>query len=174
MWDYRPADKPPADLLPASAGGYPVRKTLTPDEAKFFHSAPSVAGMSAEDGAVLLNPWSPLPAPNKRAVAHLEASRSYMGRNAVPPPLNEQQRKYLAGIGYDQWGELPQRQTIISRNIAGDPSGGPYTPEQERYADQIHAYMLLEALVPEACAAAYQRIAGFVRGSALHAAPPVV
>ena len=41
-------------------------------------------------------------------------------------------------------------------------------------ADQIHAYMLLEALVPEACAAAYQRIAGFVNGSALHAAPPVV
>lgn len=41
-------------------------------------------------------------------------------------------------------------------------------------ADQIHAYLLLEALVPDACADAYRRMAGFVNGSALHAAPPVV
>ena len=106
----------------------------------WFAMNPKVAGMAAEDGRIVLNPYSGLSDENKAAVAKNEAIRLYMRENNVDPQftVTPEQMKSFAGTEYGKKGnEGFMRQTLVSRILTGDPSAGNATEEQRKAAQDI-------------------------------------
>lgn len=125
--------------IPQSVYGYAVRNPYK-DEDVWFALNPKVAGMAADDGQIVLNPYSGLSAENKSAVAKNEAIRLFMRENNVNPQfkVTPEQMKYFAGTNYGEKGkEGFLRQTLVSRILTGDPSAGNVTEEQRKVAQDI-------------------------------------
>jgi hypothetical protein len=99
--------------------------------------------MATEDGRIIINPYSPLSAQERNAVALNEAYRLMMRESPQPPALSTFQRDALGAIDngrpYASGQDLPQRETIIARYLSGDPSAGELTKEQMEYAESLRA-----------------------------------
>ena len=121
---------------PQSIYGYQIRKPFAGED-KFFKSRPEVGGMAAEDGKIVLNPYSPLKEQEKMQVAKNEAIRLWMRDNKTEIPFNvtKEQSKAFAGTEY---GGNPQalKETIVARVLTGDPSAMA-TPEQQNFANKL-------------------------------------
>lgn len=92
--------------------------------------------MAAEDGAIILNPYSSRTPDEFFGVAQNEGIRQYLKKNKIEPnfKLTKEQENYYKKIGYPQEGIMG---THISRILTGDPSLGEITPEQQNYADWL-------------------------------------
>jgi hypothetical protein len=92
-----------------------------PSEEDFFKSRPDIAGMATADGAVVLNPYSPLSEQEMDAVALNEAARVIMATNVDLRPLfaltAEQEAAFVS------YGPLESvKATVAARILSGDPS----------------------------------------------------
>ena len=116
--------------------GYKRRSNLYPGEDTYFKANPHVAGMAAETGDVILNPYSP-PGVNHDSVAKNEALRLYMRENGINPDfaVTPQQRQQFVGTAYGA-DDNALRQTIAARIYSGDPSANA-TDEQKSYTDSL-------------------------------------
>lgn len=125
-----------AQAAPDPMLGYKKRDTLFPGEDKYFKENPHVAGMAAETGDVILNPYSPAGV-NHDAVAKNEAMRLYMRDNAVVPQfeITPEQRRQFVGTAYGSDDDA-LRQTIAARIYSGDPSANS-TIEQNAYTSEL-------------------------------------
>jgi len=103
--------------------GFPIRDNLFDGEESFFRDRPEVAGMAAEDGSIILNPYSPLDKKSLRAVAKNEALRLKMHRDEFIPDIKitPEQRSFFSGTEYAT-NEQAMKQTILARIYSGDPS----------------------------------------------------
>jgi len=79
--------------------------------------------MAAEDGSIILNPYSPLDQKSLSAVAKNEALRLKMHKDEFIPDIKitPEQRRFFHGTEY---ATNPQamKQTILARIYSGDPS----------------------------------------------------
>ena len=116
--------------------GYKKRDQLFPGEDSYFKANPHVAGMAAETGDVILNPYSP-PGVNHDSVARNEAMRLYMRERGITPDfaVTPEQRQQFVGTAYGS-DDAALRQTIAARIYSGDPSANA-TDEQKSYADAL-------------------------------------
>ena len=121
---------------PQSIYGYQIGKPFAGED-KFFKSRPEVGGMAAEDGKIVLNPYSPLKEQEKMQVAKNEAIRLWMRDNKtkIPFDITKEQSKAFAGTEY---GGNPQalKETIVARVLTGDPSAMA-TSEQKNFANKL-------------------------------------
>lgn len=121
---------------PQSIYGYQIRKPFA-GENKFFKSRPEVGGMAAEDGKIVLNPYSSLKDQEKMQVAKNEALRLWMRDNKtkIPFDITKEQSKAFSKTEY---AKNPQalKETIVSRILTGDPSAMA-TTEQRSFANKI-------------------------------------
>jgi hypothetical protein len=117
--------------------GYPIRSKLFDGEQTFFRQNPTVTGMAAEDGTVILNPHSNLQPHEKEAVARNEALRLHMRDAGITPSfgLTPEQQSYFKGTAYEG-ADKEVRQTIVARILSGDPSIKA-TDEQRTEAQRI-------------------------------------
>jgi len=123
-------------MEPQSIYGYQIRKPFTGED-KFFKGRPEVGGMAAEDGKIVLNPYSALKEQEKMQVAKNEAIRLWMRDNKtkIPFDVTKDQSKAFAGTEY---GGNPQalKETIVARVLTGD-SSAMATPEQQSFANKL-------------------------------------
>ena len=79
--------------------------------------------MAAEDGKIILNPYSSLSDTEKMAVAKNEAARLWIRDNKpkINININDAQKKFFAGTEYAQ-NPQAMKETIMARIISGDPS----------------------------------------------------
>jgi hypothetical protein len=130
-------DKYAPGSLMGDVYGVPQRRPHL-SESAFFWRSPHVAGMAAEDNAVVMNPFSQLSDSEKQAVIMNEAARVFMRTHQRPsfPVTGEQQQQF------GQYGS-PQdiRETIAGRLLSGDPSAGQGTPEQLQFIQQLRTLM---------------------------------
>jgi hypothetical protein len=121
----------PADML-----GYAIRQNLFPGEDSYFKSNPHVAGMAAETGDVILNPYSPAGV-NREAVARNEAFRLHLkNRNAAPDfAVTDEQRSAFKGTAYEN-NDHDLRSTLAARIYSNDPSARS-TPEQQQWVQRF-------------------------------------
>lgn len=119
-------------------GGLPFgverRTTLYSGEDKYFKANPHVAGMAADDGKIILNPYSKNTKSEQQAVMRNEAARLYMRNNGIKPSfdLTPEQRAQFKGTEYE--GNLQaMRETIAARIFSGDPSAKSATSDQKEF-----------------------------------------
>ena len=121
---------------PQSIYGYQIRKPFAGED-KFFKGRPEVGGMAAEDGKIVLNPYSSLKEQEKMQVAKNEAIRLWMRDNKTEIPFNvtKEQSKAFSGTEY---GNNPQalKETIVARILTGDQSSMA-TPDQQSFSNKI-------------------------------------
>lgn len=124
--------------------GYKVREQLFPGEDSYFRGNPHVAGMAAETGDVILNPYSP-PEVNRGAVAKNEALRLHLRNKNIVPGFDPtpEQRQSFAGTAYAN-DDNALKATIAARIYSGDPSARA-TPEQQ---DWLRQFLATEQGVP--------------------------
>lgn len=115
--------------------GYKIRDQLHPGEDRFFKENPGVAGMAAETGDIILNPYSPKSV-NRDAVARNEALRLYMRDKNIAPDfaVTDAQRAAFKGTPYEN-DDAALKATIAARIYSGDPSARA-TPEQREWVAQ--------------------------------------
>jgi hypothetical protein len=120
--------------------GYQVRSDLFPGEDAYFRANQNVAGMAAETGDVILNPYSP-PNINRDAVAQNEAFRLHLRENNIDPQfqVTPQQRMPFEGTAYGS-DDAALRATIAARIYSGDPSANA-TYEQRQWMEPYLAPM---------------------------------
>lgn len=128
-----------------SVYGVPLRG-LYPSEDRFFRSHAQVAGMAADDGAIILNPYSDIPADNYMKVAKLEAARHWMRRMGDELPsfsLTSNQAKTFSTIqdGKPYGSDRDVMDTIMSRILVDDASAGDVTDEQRAAAAKVLDFM---------------------------------
>ncbi|MCI0352232.1 MAG: hypothetical protein L0Z53_22670, partial [Acidobacteriales bacterium] len=108
-------------------------------EIAFFRANPHVTGMAAEDGRVVLNPFTALSDAQKRAVAINEAARIVMVRDGMRPTFSltpEQADQFRT------YGALQDvRETIAARLLSGDPSALNPTQEQCAFVEELRRLM---------------------------------
>jgi hypothetical protein len=118
-------------------------------EVEFFRHNPSVAAYAAPDNSVVFNPFATLSQAERESVYRNESARIFMRQNqAARPtrenfPLTEQQQRmdYPAyPAPYDPQQSV--RETVAARALAGDPSAGDVTPEQQRFTEELKFRML--------------------------------
>jgi hypothetical protein len=112
-------------------------------ELEFFRSNPNVAGMAAEDDAIVLNPAMRSRPEDYEAVARNEAARILMRTGALARPEFELTPEQLETFG--SYSQDPQdiRETLVGRWISGDPSGrNPSSRSQENYLDYMRRKLL--------------------------------
>lgn len=117
--------------------GMAYRSDLFPGEDSYFKSNPHVAGMAAEDGKVILNPYANIDESGRQSVIANEAARLYMRQGIHPNfTVTPEQAKLFDGTAY---GSNPQalKETIAARIFAGDPSAGKATPEQMAWVENV-------------------------------------
>jgi hypothetical protein len=121
--------------LPA---GIQVRKPFE-GELEYFKKNPSVAGMAAEDNAVVLNPFSPLSPQEMQSVLINEAARVVMRSPEFSPTfkLTKDQEKFLKGTTYNKASSTDKAATIAARILSGDPSAGEPTEEQMKFVERL-------------------------------------
>lgn len=96
--------------------------------------------MAAEDGKIVLNPYSRNTPEQQRAVARNEAIRLWMDRQKVEPKFNvtPEQAKAFAGTEYGKpENALHLKRTLIARWATGDPSAPPQTDMQKKWTDYV-------------------------------------
>jgi hypothetical protein len=122
---------------------YPQRAPYHGEDV-YFKANPNVGGMAAEDGAVVLNPHSPLSQEELGLVAANEASRLDMRHHGdlMTFPIAPHQKQYFAKTPYGNADTQHQRHTILARLLTGDQSAGPYTDAQRFAADMFGARQL--------------------------------
>lgn len=123
-------------VQPGNIYGYQIRKPF-PSEDQFFKKRTEVAGMAAEDGKIVLNPYSPLSDQQKSAVAKNEAIRLWMRDNKPDLPFDVTPDQARAFQGTEYAGN-PQalKETIVARILTGDASAMA-NKQQEAVANQI-------------------------------------
>ena len=94
--------------------------------------------MAAEDGKIVLNPYSSLKEQEKMQVAKNEAIRLWIRDNKpeLPFDVTKEQAKAFSKTEY---GSNPQalKETIVARILTGDPSARVATPEQQAFANKL-------------------------------------
>jgi len=113
--------------------GYEIRSPH-PTEETYFKTNPVVSGMAAEDGRIVLNPYSKLSEAQRAAVTKNEAARLWLREHRVQPSfrLTPEQLQAFQGTPYSQ-DELALKHSILSRFISGDPSAGAISEEQRQW-----------------------------------------
>ena len=108
--------------------GQVEQREAWPTEVEFFRNRLEVAGIAAEDGRVVLNPFSHLTDDQKAAVALNEAARVFMLREDIMPVYKITSEQTMA---FSTYGSLETvQQTIAARLLSGDPSALAPTEEQ--------------------------------------------
>lgn len=117
--------------------GVQLRPDLYAGEKTYFAANPQVAGMAAEDGKVILNPYSKLSPEEMSAVARNEAARVHMQRYGAKPTfaLTPEQQAVYKGSAYATNYPAAQ-QTTAARVFTGDPSIPTPTAEQKQWVQQ--------------------------------------
>lgn len=117
--------------------GYEIRAPFD-SELDFFKKNPNVTGMAAEDGRIILNPFSDLDPAAQNVVATNEAARLLMRENKIKPDFDvtEEQRSKFKGTAYEE-DEEALKETILARAISGDPSAGKLTARQKEWANLV-------------------------------------
>ena len=120
--------------------GYEIRDSLFPGEDRYFRQNPKVTGMAADDGRIIINPYSGLSNMQRQSVVKNEAARLYFRENQNRfkfdfDPTPEQQQSFR-GSPYEN-DPYNLRATIVARILSGDPSAGNYTPRQEQWSNWI-------------------------------------
>ncbi len=101
-------------------GGVPLRETR-PSEEDFFRNRPDIAGMATDDGAVVLNPYSPLSEKEMDAVALNEAARVIMSTHVNLRPsfaLTPEHEAAFANYGPPEFIKA----TVAARILSGVPA----------------------------------------------------
>ena len=122
---------------PQSIYGYQIRKPFAGED-KFFKGRPDVGGMAAEDGKIVLNPYSSLKEQEKMQVAKNEAIRLWIRDNKPELPF-EVTKEQSKAFSKTEYGSNPQalKETIVARILTGDPSSRAATPEQQSFANKL-------------------------------------
>lgn len=146
MKGFEPYVKRDSSGVLSSVFGVPVRRSLYPGEDTFFKGHRDTAGMAAEDGAIVLNPYSTNPSESQELVAVTEAARHHMKKmgSAVPAfTLTPGQREFFskADNGRPYGSDEDIRHTILSRIIVGDKSAGDVTKAQRKAAEAVYRHM---------------------------------
>lgn len=130
-------------LLPpkivGQAHGYNIRNPY-PGEDEYFRQNKNVAGMAAEDGNIVMNPYSGINEQEKQGVIKNEALRLHMRDKGMEFgfPVTDEQKAPFAGTPYGAPENINAlRSTILSRILTGDPSAGNITPEQRIAAARV-------------------------------------
>jgi len=124
-------------------GNIPLRNPW-PAEKKFFRTRLDVAGLAAEDGAVVLSPYTALSDKQKRIVAQNEAARVFMMQNQKLRPtfrLTKRQKESFAAYGPLQ----AVRETIAARILSGDPSALKPTSQQLLFVKKLKRAMATQS-----------------------------
>ena len=119
--------------------GYKVRGAYQGED-EYFKKNPNVAGMAAEDGRIVLNPYSKNGPQEQESVAKNEAIRLWMRDQKLQPKFNltDAQKKQFEGTEYGKPGnEMHAKHTIIARILSGDPSAKDATPMQKKWAESV-------------------------------------
>lgn len=121
--------------------GYEIR-TPFESELDFFKKNVKVTGMAAEDGRIILNPFSELDSAGQKSVATNEAARLLMRENKTKPDFDvtDEQKTAFKGTAYEDDNDA-LKETILARAIAGDPSAGKLTPRQKEWANLVGAQL---------------------------------
>ena len=109
-------------------------------EMQYFEQNRNVAGMATEDGKVILNPFSGLKPEEYQSVAVNESARLLMKKDPSLVPnfdLTDQQIRMLDTGTYRNADQADRRATIAARLLAGDPSGGVPTSEQQVFVQSL-------------------------------------
>jgi hypothetical protein len=111
--------------------GFALRQQLHPGEDDYFKKNPHVAGMAAEDGMVILNPYSKLSPKQKQSVINNEAFRLKLRKAGMTPAfaMRPEQSAVFGGSAYAQ-NPGAQRETTAARIYSGDRSITPTTEQQ--------------------------------------------
>lgn len=131
----------PAAAKPATILGYEIRDPFA-GESEFFKKRPEVGGMAAEDGKIVLNPFSPLKDSEKMLVAKNEAIRLWLRDNKVEPKFNvtPEQMKMFTNTEYGKpENEQALKHTLIARFLTGDPSAGQMTDMQKEWVNWVQS-----------------------------------
>ena len=110
-------------------------------ELAYFRSNPHVAGMAAEDGRIVMNPFSRLSPEEANAVRMNEAARVRMRGNEPGFDLTPEQSRYLDSTEYKGASDADRRATIAARILSGDPSAGQPTRQQLDYVRSLRGQM---------------------------------
>jgi hypothetical protein len=123
---------------------HPTRDAYSGED-EFFRGNPAVAGYAADDGNVVINPYSPLPEDATQSVALNEAARHTQWNQGVLHsfPLTDGQEKFFSRTPY---AEQPQqaKHSVVARLISDDPSAAPYTDAQKIAAHGVLYRSLLD------------------------------
>lgn len=125
--------------MPEFIHGFEIRKPFAGEDS-FFKSRKDVAGMAAEDGKIVLNPYSQNTTEQQKAVARNEAARLWMRQQNIDPKFNvtNEQAKAFAGTDYGKpENSLHLKHTLIARWLTGDKSAPPQTEMQKKWTDWI-------------------------------------
>lgn len=125
--------------IPQSVYGYAVRNPYKSEDV-WFALNPNQTGMAAEDGRIVLNPYSGLSDEQKAVVAKNEAIRLFMRDNSIDPQfkVTPKQVKSFAGTEYGKKGnEGFMRQTLVARILTSDSSAEDVTDEQRKASQDI-------------------------------------
>lgn len=134
---FEPAsDAPMPQGLPLWASA--LYRPTYPSERAYFGKHKHVGGMAAEDGKVILNPFSSLGATERRAVFMNELARLFLrARPGFSPPLSPEQQTKFGTYGAPQ----DMRDTVLARVLSGDPSAGRPTFMQANKANALRGLL---------------------------------
>lgn len=124
-----------------SVYGYQIRKPYKSEDA-FFANNTETTGMAAEDGRIVLNPYSNLSKQSKERVAKNEAIRLFMRDKNINPKfkVTPEQKEFFKGTSYGQPGNDEfMRQTLVARILTKDKSAQNVTDEQRKVAQEVMA-----------------------------------
>ena len=121
--------------------GYEIR-TPFDSELDYFKKNPHVTGRAAEDGRIILNPFSDIDPAGQRIVAVNEAARLLMRENKIKPDFDvtDEQKTAFKGTPYED-NEDALKETILARAVSGDSSAGKLTPRQKEWASLVGAQL---------------------------------
>lgn len=123
-------------------GGIVLREPW-PSENDFFRDRPEVAGMAADDGCVVLNPYSTLSESEEQAVLLNESARIFMRLNGIAPTFVLTADQEAA---FSTYGPLDSiKATVAARILSNDPSALQPTDEQLLFVQTLKAKMGLSS-----------------------------
>lgn len=96
--------------------------------------------MAAEDGKIVLNPYSANTPEQQKLVARNEASRLWMSQQKIKPEfeITPEQVSAFSGTDYGKAENiLHLKRTLVARWLTGDPSAPAPTAEQKKYTEWV-------------------------------------
>ena len=123
--------------MPDSIWGYEMREPFD-SERQYFRQNAKVGGMAAEDGRIVMNPYSMLSPQQREAVARNEAARLYMREKQFKFDFDPEPHQIEAfrGTPYENDHDA-LRATILARALSGDPSAGKLSARQQQWVDWL-------------------------------------